>query len=66
MRVSMGLSFHDEKSMSETIESLHFQVGRQIGPDHPTSESEMGDIRQETRIDDIGIRLSNDIQKVKS
>ena len=44
VRVSMGLSFHDEKSMLETIESLHF--GRQIvsEPDHPTSESETGGI----------------------
>ena len=51
----MGLSFHDEKSMSETIETLHFDSGR------PTSETIC--ISQESKIDDsIGILLSDDIQ----
>ena len=54
----MGLSFHDEKSMLETIESLQFGQQLEIGPDrpdHPTSELETEDITQETRtrIDDI-------------
>ena len=47
VRVSMGLSFHDETLMSEATQTLYF------GPDHSTSET--GGISQETRIDDIGI-----------
>ena len=45
VRASMGLSFHDETSLtSETPEPLHFR------PAHSTE----GSISQENRIDDIG------------
>jgi len=53
VRVSMGLSFHDETLMSEATETLHFQV--QVGLDHTTSETVTEGIShwQETRNDFI-------------
>lgn len=64
VRVSMGLSFHDEKSMAEVTESLCFK----FAPDHsnPLSETESTDnIRQESWDDDVGVRRSNESNHVQ-
>ena len=65
MQVATRLSFHDKSLslMSETSEIPH------TGPDWPDwpdySNLEMRGIRQETRSDDIGISLSDDIRIVE-
>ena len=65
MRVSLGLSFHDESSTVEaSIEGLYF------APDiseNPTSELNHGTVDEEKRHDDFKTQLSDhsDIQMVE-
>jgi hypothetical protein len=57
----MGLSFHDEDSLVAVTESLCF------APDHPNPLPETGSIMHqdlESRDDDIGVQLSDEIQVV--
>jgi len=58
----MGLSFHDEKSMVEsTAGSMRFALGNPNSIlDSPIEDAST--VRQESRDDDIGIRLSGNIQ----
>ncbi|KAF8797777.1 hypothetical protein BYT27DRAFT_7265331 [Phlegmacium glaucopus] len=58
VRASMGLSFHDEKSMIEsesTIESLRFAANNS---DSIPETEDIGIDTQESRDDDIGVRLN--------
>jgi hypothetical protein len=56
VRVSLGLSFHDESSLAEAVDSLRFAA------DDPDPIARTGSIREERRYDDIG--RSDDIQVV--
>ncbi|KAF8811291.1 hypothetical protein BYT27DRAFT_7336320 [Phlegmacium glaucopus] len=59
VRVSMGLSFYDQESMIESsVGSLRF------ADNNPNASPETGDVDIGNRDDDIGIRLSDDIQMV--
>ncbi|KAF8814100.1 hypothetical protein BYT27DRAFT_7157054 [Phlegmacium glaucopus] len=61
VRVSMGLSFHDQESMIESsIGSLHFVAN------NPNSipEAETEDVGIVNRDEDIGVRQSDDIEMV--
>ncbi|KAF8797341.1 hypothetical protein BYT27DRAFT_7344213 [Phlegmacium glaucopus] len=59
VRVSMGLSFHDQESMIESsVGSLRFATN------NPNPVPETGDVDFVNRDDDIGIRISDDIQMV--
>ncbi|KAF8815285.1 hypothetical protein BYT27DRAFT_7080354 [Phlegmacium glaucopus] len=61
VRVSMGLSFHDQESMIESaIGSLHFVANNP----NSISETEMEDVGIVNREDDIGVRQSDDIEMV--
>lgn len=59
VRVAMGISFHDEKSMLEVTSSLRFSSN------YPTSTAETVcvSIVYESRDDDIGILESKDSEK---
>ena len=58
----MGLSFHNKKSMVETIESLRFASS----DPNPIPETEsVGIVPQESR-DDIGVQPSNDMEIVET
>ena len=60
MRMSMGLSYHDEQSMVETAASWRFM------PYNPNSVSGSEGIENagQERLDPIGIHQSDDIEAV--
>ncbi|KAF8810622.1 hypothetical protein BYT27DRAFT_7186141 [Phlegmacium glaucopus] len=59
VRLSMGLSFHNQESMIESsVGSLRF------ADNNPNPNLEMGDVDIVNRDDDIGIQISDDIQMV--
>jgi hypothetical protein len=51
----MGFSFHDEDSLVEATESLCF------APHHSNPIPETGSVNQESRDDNIGVQLDNEI-----